>query len=452
MDNLELVRALDRELSHDRNRLRRYDAYYEGQQPLRYMAPALEAEIGDRITQLIINWPRMVVDAYEHRLDVEGFRYVGKDSGDDELWDMWQANDGDEQSQQGHQESLINGSSYVIVGSPDSDDDAPVMTVEHPLQVRVRRNPKNRTVTAALKRWQDDTNAQRAHLYLPDATVGYVRRRNGWEQDEVDEHQLGVVPVVQLPNRARMLRPLGISEFTDVVPIADAANTMATNMMVSGEFHSMPRRWVVGMAEDDFLDDNGQPLSAWSAIAGRLWMTENKDAKLGQFQESDLAVFHNTIKLLAQACAQLMFLPQDYMSFTSDNPTSADAMRASEARFIKGCERKHTPLGGGWETVNRIMLRIKHGTWDPAARRLETLWRDPATPTFAQKADAVVKLVQAGVIPAEQGREDLGYSDEQRRRMREMDAAAVDRNLLGSLADAFRQPTPTPDPAGAGAA
>jgi hypothetical protein len=38
----------------------------------------------------------------------------------------------------------------------------------------------------------------------------------------VDEHNLGRLPMVPLVNRPRILRPDGVSEFHDVLPIADA--------------------------------------------------------------------------------------------------------------------------------------------------------------------------------------------------------------------------------------
>jgi len=445
MEPDELVVRLERQLQgRERQRVLRYDAYVEGNQPLRYMAPAIEAEVGERIAQVVLNWPRMIVDAYENRSDLEGFRYQKQDSGDAELWAMYQANDGDEQSQQAHTESLALGRSYVIVGSPDDEDDPPVMTVEHPLQVAVVRDPKTRRVSAALKRWKDDDGAQWATLYVPDSTITYVRSSRSsrtWSENDRDDHELGAVPVVPLVNRGRMLNQLGVSEFHDIIPIADAANKMATDMMLSGEFHAAPRRWALGFDEEDFTDEDGKPLSTWSAIMGRIWATSKKpsDAQVGQFPESDLAVFHNTIKVLAQLAAQLAFLPQDYMSFTSDNPTSADAIRASEARLVKRCERKHTTWGGGWEQVMRLMIRFQTGEWSKEAKSLETLWRDPSTPTVAQKADATVKLVQAGIIPVEQGREDLGYSAIQRARMAEMDQRATDSGLLGSIAEQIRR-------------
>lgn len=423
----ERVKILDGYLAADLEDLKKYDAYYEGAQPLRFMIAALESEFDGRITQLVLNWARLGADAYENRLDVEGFRYGGDSSGDDNLAEVWQANDCDEQSQQGHLESVVLGRSFVLVGAGDTPDDPPVISIESPFQVTATRDPRTRRINQVLKRWQEDDGSRWASLYLPDTTQIVTLERGEWVEVSTDKHGMGRVAAAALVNRPRILRPNGVSEFHDIIPIADAANKMATDMMISGEFHAMPRRWAFGLKEEDFQDEAGNALSTWSAVAGRLWSTEQhpNEVAVGQFAESDLAVFHNTIKVLAQLASQQLALPPHYLAFTSDNPTSADAIRSSETQLVKRVERKHTFLGGAWEDVARFVLRIQTGKWDPAARRLETVWRDPSTPTVAQKADAAVKLNQAGIIPLEQTRIDLGYSVEQRKEMSRMDDSAL---------------------------
>jgi hypothetical protein len=434
-DSSALIR-LDTKLAQQIPKLDKLDKYFEGEQPLKYMAPAMQAELGDRVSQLVLNWLRFGAEAYENRLDVEGFRYRGSASSDDDLWAIWQANGLDEQSQQAHLDSLVLGRSYVIVGSGDATDDAPIVTVESPFQVFAERDPRTRRVAAAIKRWQEGDGSevvQMATLYLPNSTETFAYGKNGWVSNgKADNHELGVTPVVPLVNRPRILRPDGLSEFQDVIPVADAANKMATDMMVSGEYHAMPRRWAAMIKADDFVDENGKPISVWSRDAGRLWATES-DAKFGQFQESDLAVFHNSIKLLAQLASQMLALPPHYLSFVGDNPASADAIRSSETQLVKRVERKQTYLGGAWEDVQRLVLRFKTNKWDPAAMGLETQWRDPSTPTVAQVADAKVKLVQTGILPIEQAREDLGYTQEQRNRMLEMDARAKSNPDIANL-------------------
>lgn len=433
----DALSRLDKKLALEIPELDRNDRYFEGEQPLKYMAKAMEDEIGDRVYQLIINILAYGAEAYENRLDVEGFRYRGTASSDEDLWAIWQANGLDEQAQQAHLDSLILSRTYAIVGAGDSDDDPPLVTVESPFQVFAERDPRTRRVSAAIKRWEEgegNDKIQRATLYLPNSTESFAfHKKEWWSTGPADEHELGRVPVVPLVNKPRILRPDGKSEFADVIGIADALNKMATDMMISGEYHAMPRRWVTGLTADDFVDKDGNPIGVWSRDAGRLWASESDKTKFGQFTETDLSVFHNSIKLLIQIGSQLLALPPHYNSFVGENPTSADAIRSSETQLVKRVERKHTYLGGAWEDVQRLVLRIQTGVWDKAALGLETQWRDPSTPTEAQKADATVKKVQAGIIPVEQAREDLGYTPEQRKRMLEMDARAKSNPDIANL-------------------
>lgn len=433
----DALSRLDKKLALEIPDLDRNDRYFEGEQPLKYMAKAMEDEIGDRVYQLIINILRIGAESYENRLDIEGFRYRGESSSDEELWRIWQANSLDEQSQQAHLDSIALKRTYAIVGSGDDDDADPIVTVESPFQVFAERDPRTRKVSAAIKRWEEgegNDKVQRATLYLPNSTESFAfYKKEWWSTGPADEHDLGMVPVVPLVNHPRILRPDGRSEFIDVIGIADALNKMATDMMVSGEYHAMPRRWATALSAEDFVDADGNPIGVWSRDAGRLWATESKDTKFGQFDETDLKVFHESMKLLIQIGAQLLALPPHYASFVGGNPTSDAAIRSSETQLVKRVERKHTYLGGAWEDVQRLVLRFKTGQWDPKARSLETVWRDPSTPTIAQTADAVVKKVQAGIIPVEQAREDLGYTFEQRTRMQEMDLRAKSNPDIANL-------------------
>lgn len=446
----DLVAKLVGKITADRRRLLKYDHYHEGLQPLKYMAPALEAELGDRIAQLVINWPRMVAEAYDDRQDVTGFRWTDSDGKkwDEELWDVFIGNDGPVRSQQITLESGIMGRSYGIVGAGDSPGDMPVFTEESPLQVMVQRNPKTREIDAAVKTWKeedDDAKATWANLYLPDSTTTFRNVGRGWTQKAIDRHELGEVLVFEFLNGGRILRPEGVSVFHDAIGPADACNKMGTDMMIAGEFHAMPRRWALGFSKADFKDQQGNDVDAFSVLAGRIWSTNKgpKEAEFGQFTQTDMANFHQTIKLLVQIIGQLAFLPDDYTSFTTDNPPSADSVKAKESRFIKRIERKNMRDGSVLAHMMAAVLRLM-GVEDPKLSRLRTLWRDPSTPTLAQVADATVKLASGDnpIIPKKFAREQLGYSQEDLKRMDEMDAADLAANPLTTLADQFRRPAP----------
>jgi hypothetical protein len=137
-----LMRAHDSDLKD----LRLMDSYYEGTQPLSYLAPEIMAELSDRMRQLVINWPQLVVDALDERLDVEGFRYADSETTADDLWTVWQANDMDEGSQQAHVDALALRRSYVIVGANERDEASPLITAESALDVYAERDPRTRRV------------------------------------------------------------------------------------------------------------------------------------------------------------------------------------------------------------------------------------------------------------------------------------------------------------------
>jgi hypothetical protein len=437
------VVALDKQLRAQAQDAQRWSRYYEGTQPMSYMAPELAKEIGDRIRPVVLNWPRLVVDSLEERLDVEGFRYGPDATADARLWEWWQANDMDEQSQMGHVDSLAAARSFVIVGAGD-DAATPVITVESPEQVTVDFDPRTRLIRAAWKSWTDRAAGYDfGTLYLPDRTATYFRDTAavrtsagaGWSEVDVDEHRMGRVPVVPLVNRPRVLAPLGVSELVDVVPLSDAACKVATDMMVSAEFHAMPRRWVVGMTEEDFRDAQGNKISEWSKVAGRIWASGAlpSEVQIGQFPEANLSNFHETINSLAKLVASMAGLPAHALGMATDNPASADAIRSSEARLVKRAERRQRSFGGAWEQVMRLCLLVVDGDVPAESRSLATVWRDAATPTVAQKADAAVKTFQAGISTRRQAREDYGYSASQIARMETEDGDAVSRILAGDL-------------------
>lgn len=426
------------------------DDHYEGAQQLSYMAPELLAELGDRVRQVVMPWPELVVGAVEERLDIEGFRLGGEDKADEDLHAIWQANDLDESSSQGHIDAMVMRRAYGIVGDNDEDGDLPIITIESPLEVYAERDPRTRKVIAAAKWWQeqpeDKGRVSYATLYLPNETSFWRRESGVWvpadDEHETIEHGWGVVPVEEFVNRPRLarrdVRPYrGVSELASLLPISDAACKIATDMMVSGEFHAMPRRYVLNAAEEDFQDQQGRPVSALSRLAGRIWaFTRGKadGVEVGQFPEANLTNFHDTIRLLASVVASIAGLPPSYLGLTSDNPASADAIRALEARLIKRAERKQRAFGGSWERLMRIALLVRDGEIPDEALRMETQWRDAATPTKAQAADAATKLYQAGLIPKRQTRRDLGYTDPQIRDMEAEDEKAVEQ-ILGPGGD-----------------
>ncbi|PZG20640.1 hypothetical protein C1J01_08885 [Nonomuraea aridisoli] len=420
MLDVQILRKLIRRIQRNQRRLDTLDGYYEGERRLQALGLALPPELEQLAT--VINWPGMYVDSLEERLDIEGFRLGGSTRTDERLWDWWQANDLDEESGLLHLEKLITGGGFITVGSPDARSDPPVMTVESPRYMTAVTDPRTRRVIASARLYSDDedgTPATHATLYLENRTVHYRRRDGQWEEDKADDHKLGVSLVVPVANRQRIRNRAGHTEMRDIMGLTDAACRSLTNLQGAQELLSVPQRYVLGASEDDFKDQDGNPIPAWQAYLGRFLTLMNDQAKVGQFPAADLRNFTEVLNWYARAVSAMTGMPAHYLGFTSDQPASADAIRSSEARFVKRAERQIRSLSGPWEAAQRRAMLVK-GLDPNDAVRLETVWRDPATPTFAAKADAIVKLVQAGLLPREAAWEQMGWGPEYRRRLRQL--------------------------------
>jgi hypothetical protein len=455
-NDADWIVRLSRAHDYEKPYLRLLNDEYELRSPKMYMHPEIMRELGDRLQQVVIAWPMLVVDSLEERLDVEGFGLPDEDDADDDLWRVWQTNNADEESQLAHVDALTMKRAYIAVGTNEDDPDTPLVTFESPLEVYAETDPRTRKVLAALRRYSDTEHMVRsdgqsdvaltanpftnqyATLYLPDATVHYEMGTGGWQEVDRDEHRLGVVPVVPLVNRSRLADRTGRSELSPVLPLARAANKIATDMMVAAEFVALPLRGFLGLGPDALEDEQGNKMTAMQAILGRLLMIPGEADAVKQFEfaSAQLSNFHSTINKLAELVASLAGLPPHYMGMSTDNPPSADAIRSNEARLVKRAERRQRAFGGAHEQAMRIVRRLQEGDWDPKLRRLETKWRDASTPTIAQKADAAVKLRTANISTLHQAREDVGYTDAQIRRMEAEDAAADER-----MSSVFKLPT-----------
>jgi hypothetical protein len=459
-DPIAWVNHLGRIHDGDLTVLREYDALFQGTARLNYMHPDVLREVEDRIKCVALGWPMLAVEPLEERLDLLTFRYpeegdvdpdappdeLASVAGDENLQKVWQDNDLDEESQMGHLDALVMKRAYVTVGVNEADADIPLVTVESPLEMFALIDPRTREVRAALRRWTDDYDfatqqqSQYATLYLPNSTTWFDQGPTGWRETGRDQHKVGQPMVAALTNRGRLANRYGQSELTaPLLSLSDAANKIATDMMVGAEFHMMPLRALFGVGPEDFEDEHGNRQSKLQVLMGKLLTVPGSSDPGAQpvtaheFTASSLTNFHDTMNQLARHASGLIGVDPSVLGMaTGDNPASAEALKSREVRLIKKAERKQKAFGGGWERAMRLVRRLQDNDWDPAARRLEAVWRDAATPTRAQAADAAVKLVTSQVIPKQQAREDLGYTPGQQRRMVAMDKAAT--NPLADIA------------------
>lgn len=450
-DELALISMLRADMMRDRYALLLRDAYFNGEQLVRDLGISIPPQLKGLHT--VIGWPRVGVESLEERLDLEAFRWAdGSDSS--ELTEIADANDLFDESSLAHLDSLVYGREYLAVGSGDcgTDDCPPLISAESPLDMTLMWDARLRMGTAALRECQadgfveSDPEERMIVLYLPDQTVTALPSPSGgWEVVDRDIHKLGIVPVVRMANRQRTADRVGKSEITpEVMSITDAACRRLMGMEVAAEFFGAPQRYILGASESAFQDADGTAKSAWETYIGRVLALERDEdgqvPAVGQFAAHDPTGMTKIIDLYARIMSSQFGLPPHMLGYTTDNPASADAIRSTEAKLVKRSERRIRRYGAAWQQAMRLALWVRDGEPPEKTRRIETVWRNPATPTVAAQADATVKLVQAGILPADSDvtLEMAGLTEGQRQRVRadrrRTGAAATGGRLLDRLA------------------
>ena len=419
--------------------------YYEGKHPLAFATPKYRRAFDALLRNLSDNWCGVVVDAVEERLNVQGFRIhqegasdaLQDSPGDQVAWTIWQRNNMDAGSQMAHLEALIKGYSNILVWG-DSDGKA-LITPEDPTQTYVEMVPGSRTErAAAIKEWRDDwTGDINATLYLPDLIYKYraptpkvegggepaLPQHPKWEPRVPEDepwplpNPLGVVPMVPLENRPRMLDRCD-SEIRTVIPLQNACNKLVADMLVASEFQAFRQRWATGL-EIPLDPETDQPVEPFAAAIDRLWISESAETQFGEFQQADLRVFVNAIETVVQHVATQTRTPPHYFYLSGQFP-SGESIKAAETGLVSKSRRKMVPWGDTHEEVMRLAFLVE-GDERANATSSETIWEDPESRSEAEHTDAMIKL-KALSVPDEALWERWGFSPTEISRFKEQRA------------------------------
>jgi hypothetical protein len=407
------------------------ERYFVGDQPTGYLDPEVTRVTDGRVRNLPVNYARLAIDAVAQRTKVTGFRSSPGEVVDAELQALWQDNSMDEQGQLAQADALVHGRSFFLTWV--RPDGSPSITAESPLQMVVERDPLTLRIIAALKRWSDFDGYTRSLLFTEDYVTEYVSTSainpdpmfaqvtpNLISDDAVmvrqDVNPLGLVPVTALVNRPRLRFPDGESDLTDLLPIIDALGKILSDMMVASEYAAAPKRYVSNMfpgtnaANQEAMKELALKVrEEWESQRASKFILASGDAKFGSFETAPLDNFNTAVSLLTGQIAALASLPGYWVQGNTANPTSADAIRSSEARLTAKVRQRQAWWSGPYEDLMRMAVTIRDGVADPRLSDLVTLWHDPEPATVAQTADATQKVYAAGIIDRRTALEDLGY-------------------------------------------
>lgn len=426
-------------LDSRRSDIEKLDDYYEGKQPLRFASREWAEFHKDQYMDFQDNWCGVVPDASNERLRVTALTVPGVSSRDEALlWRGWLDADLPAKSSQGFLQSMVAKRSFVSVWGNSNDE--PVVAWEHPSQAYVDADPLTGARRGAIKsftdgdheyltlllpdtiwKWRRATNFTRTvegvvssgGVILPTHTASKIMGQvgGGFEpyQPRDDEvwplpNPLGVVPVVEIPNRPRLMRG-PMSDIAGVVAMQDAINLLWAYLFAAADHASLPARVVMGQQPPKIpvLDKDGQKIGEENVPLqelqkGRiLWLT-GQDASIGQWDSADLDAFLSVIERAIGHISSQVRVPAHYfVANTGLSNINGETLTATETPLVKKVEEFQLFSSSPLAEVFRLIAKVKG--MDAMADMITSdsiRWANPAIRSDAQLADALSKKQSMG--------------------------------------------------------
>lgn len=391
------------------------ERYREGEARIEHLGMAIPPEL--RRFMVYINWCDTLVTSYVDRQQVRAITLPGQDESDPDLRAMFDASNMDTQLRMFSDDSWTYGRSFFSVGTNEDDESLPIIRAEAPTEMSAKVDVRRQRMEAAARFYKNEDGTSAAVLYLEDVTI-WVERKNGqWVEVDRDEHDLGAVPVIMHLHRRRSGKWLGKPGISILTPLVDSVTRTMTNMQFAQEAAGLPRTWMTGVAAGDFVDKDGKPIPKFEAYWNAVHTLTKEGAKVGQLTAADLKNFETAVNVNGRLASSLTRLPLDYYGVSTAQPPTEGSIRGNEARLIRGVESFNTQIGDplGWTMA--LAMRFATGEW-VEGNRVRVDWFDPATPTVAQRMDAVVKAKGAGILSREGSWDELGWSEARKARER----------------------------------
>lgn len=412
--------------------VKKRDMYFRGLQPMRFMKDKIEPVMSFRS-----NLAEVAVTAVAERINLESVTATinfptGPVDVSEQATQLVKDSDFPMILQSLVTDMLAVGSSYIMVWADQFG--RPVVTGESAEQVAITRDPINGGVTAAVKRWQVlDSNGvlKEEHVmkYTPNRIVHLMRNDTRGKLTFVSAvtNPLGVVPVVPLVNIKRLNDQNGSSVIDSLAPLLDALNKVIVDMLTTSESVARPKRYATGVnledSDDGFIADQGFSADSENYVPDEnesvespfkdsddLWISEQAEAKFGQLAGADLGGYKTAVDLIIQQIMAVTSLPGHMVGVTSANPSTAEALKASEVALSSNAESRVRVINRPVEWAVRLLVALEYGV-NPATVDVKNKWASTSTRSIAQEADAAVKLVAQEVISTDEARNNVGAED-----------------------------------------
>lgn len=248
---------------------------------------------------------------------------------------------------------------------------------------------------AVLSRDPDTDKALMEAYFAPGATTVIDKTKRTQQVFKSMAPAPLLVPIIYRPDARR---PFGRSRITRAcMNLQNQARMVLTRADITAEFYSYPQRYVLGLDED--ADFDSQKASASSFLA----LSRDDDGNLpqvGQFTQQNMEPHISQFKMCAAAFAGETGLTMDDLGFVTENPSSAEAIKASHETLRLTAKKAQRTFGSGFINVGYLASCLRDDYAYNRAAVYETVPRwapifEPDATQMSGIGDAAIKINQA---------------------------------------------------------
>ena len=164
-----------------------------------------------------------------------------------------------------------------------------------------------------------------------------------------------LVPIIYRPDA---MRPFGHSRISrSCMNLMQGALRTLLRSEVSAEFYSFPQKYITGLSQD------AEEMDKWKAtVASILTFTKDEDGgspHLGQFTQQSMSPFTEQLRTFASLFAGETGLTLDDLGFVTDNPSSAEAIKASHENLRLSARKAQKTFGSGFLNVGFLAACVR---------------------------------------------------------------------------------------------
>lgn len=342
-----------------------------------------------------IGWCAKGVDTLANRIVFDGF-----DHDDFYLGDIFKNNNPDILCDDAVHSALIGSCSFIYIGRNSSG--YPTMQVIDGSHATGEISRTTNMLTEGYAVLEHDQNGKPTleAYFRPYRTDYYV---NGKLAPEMAmEHTAPYSLLVPIIYRPDAMRPFGHSRITRCcMDTVKAAIRTIKRSDISSEFYSFPQRYVLGLEEAaQRIEGEDKYKAAMSAFLDFRQDENGNHPVVGQFEQQSMAPFTEQLKTLASVFAGETDLTLEDLGFSTGNPPSYDAIRASHENLRLTARNAQRTFGTGFLNAGYLAacVRDKQTYRRSAFREVKPEWMpifEPDAASLGAIGDAILKINQA---------------------------------------------------------